>query len=105
MNIADMMIDTYVVESTLLRVEKLADVVDKKFDQTVYDAILKTSFTDAADRIQKNAKDALASFTEGELLQTMLKGVQRFGQYAPTNVKKARRLVAEQLIAAEEYCF
>ncbi|MEO1257729.1 MAG: acyl-CoA dehydrogenase family protein [Bacteroidota bacterium] len=105
MNVADMMTDTYLAESTLLRVEKLADKADKKFDQSVYDAILKTFFTDASDRIQKSAKDALASFAEGDLLKTMLKGVQHFGQYAPTNVKKSRRLVAEQLIAAEEYCF
>ena len=105
MNVADMMTDTYLAESTLLRVEKLIGKTDKKFDQSIYDAILKTFFTDASSRIQKNAKDALASFAEGDLLNTMLKGVQHFGQYAPTNVKQARRQVAGCLIEAEQYCF
>ena len=105
MNVADMMIDTYVAESTLLRVEKLSGMLDKKYDQAVYDAALKVFFTDASDRIQKNAKDALTSFAEGDLLKTLLMGLKRFGKYQPTNVKKARRLVADQLIAADSYCF
>ncbi len=104
MNVADMMIDTYVAESVLLRVEKLSDMEQKKFGQDVYDAILRTFFTDASDRIQKSAKDALVSFAEGDLLKTMLMGLKRFGKYPPANIKKARRTVAKELIAANEYC-
>lgn len=105
MNVADMMVDAYVAESILLRVEKLSEVEDKKHGQEVYEAILKTFFTDASDRIQKNAKDALVSFAEGELLPTFLQGLKRFGNYAPANVKKARRLVAEKVSAEGAYCF
>ena len=105
MNVADMMIDTYLAESTLLRVEKLSDMDGKKYGQEVYDAILKVFFTDAADRIQKSAKDALSSFAEGDLLKMLLMGLKRFSKYPPANIKNARRLVADQLIAADEYCF
>ncbi|HFA49817.1 MAG TPA: acyl-CoA dehydrogenase [Bacteroidetes bacterium] len=105
MNVADMMIETYVAESLLLRVEKLEGKEDKKFGQEVYDSILRVFFTDATDRIHKSAKDALVSFAEGDLLKTLLMGLKRFGKYPPTNVKKARRLVAAKLIEANEYCF
>ncbi len=105
MNVADMMIDAYLAESILLRVEKLAGISEKKFEQGVYEAFLRVFFTDATDRIQKNAKDALVSFAEGDLLKTLLMGLKRFGKYPPTNVKNARRLVAAKLIAADDYCF
>ncbi len=105
MNVADMMIDTYLAESTLLRVEKLSGMPSKKYGQEVYDALLRVFFTDATDRIQKNAKDALVSFAEGDLLKTLLMGLRRFGKYPPTNVKNARRLIADKLIEADKYCF
>lgn len=104
MNIADMMMDTFMAESTLLRVQKLAGM-DKKIDQEVYDAILKTFLTDATARIHKSATDALVSFAEGDLLRTLLMGLKRFTKYTPTNVKAARRKIAAVLIEANEYCF
>lgn len=105
MNIADMMIDTFVAESLLLRVERLNEMPVRPHSQEVYDAMLKVFFTDAAARISKNATDALVSFAEGDLLKTFLMGVKRFSKYAPANVKVARRLVANTLIEANEYCF
>ena len=104
-NVANMMIATYNAESTLLRVEKLAGMTNKKHDQAVYDAMLRVLITDATTEMQKQAQDALTSFAEGDLLRTMLMGLKRFVKYPPTNVKKARRLIAKQLIEANEYCF
>ncbi|MFK7773267.1 MAG: acyl-CoA dehydrogenase family protein [Saprospiraceae bacterium] len=103
MNVADMMIDVFNAESTLLRVEKLADMENKKQSQDVYDAILKTFITDATSRMNKNATDALTGFAEGDLLKTMLLGLKRFTKYQPINVKAARRLIASKLIDANEY--
>lgn len=106
MNVADMMIDAFVAESLLLRVERLNDMVSKPYSrQEVYDAMLKVFFTDATSRITKSATDALVSFAEGDLLKTFLMGVKRFTKYTPANVKKERRLIADTLIAANDYCF
>jgi alkylation response protein AidB-like acyl-CoA dehydrogenase len=104
MNIADMMITLFEAESTLLRVEKLAENGRGKVDQSVYDAILKTYLTDATAKLNKLATDALVSFAEGDLLRTLLMGVKRFTKYTPVNVKKARRTIAQTLIDANEYC-
>jgi len=60
MNVADMMIDTYLAESLLLRVQKLSEnELWRKVEQSVYDAILKVYMTDAVSRMHKNATDAL----------------------------------------------
>ena len=103
-NISDILIDIYLGESMLLRVEKLKGM-DKKITQEVYDAMLQTFFVDANARVQKNASDALVSFAEGDLLKTMLMGLKRFTKYPPINIKAARRLVAAELIKANEFCF
>ncbi|MEZ4958792.1 MAG: acyl-CoA dehydrogenase family protein [Saprospiraceae bacterium] len=105
MNVADMLIDAFVAECLLLRVEKLSGMAAKSHNQDVYDAMLKTFFTDASARITKNASDALVSFAEGDLLKTFLMGVKRFSKYQPVNVKNTRRQIADVLIAANEYCF
>ena len=103
MNVADMMIEVFNAESTLLRVEKLAGMENKKQSQDVYDAILKTFITDATARMNKSATDALTGFAEGDLLKTMLLGLKRFTKYQPINVKAARRLIASKLIDANKY--
>ncbi|MEO1623984.1 MAG: acyl-CoA dehydrogenase family protein [Bacteroidota bacterium] len=103
MNVADMMIDTLLAESLLLRVHKLKQQ-GGKVSQEVYDAILKVFLTDATSRINKSAKDALMSFADGDLLKTFLMGIKRFTKYPPVNVKNLRRLIAKTLIEANEYC-
>lgn len=104
MNVSDMLLDTLLAESMLLRVDKLS-TMDTAVNQEAYDAMLKTFITDATARVNKNATDALVSFAEGDLLRTMLMGLKRFTKYTPTNVKKARRLIAKALIEKNEYCF
>lgn len=103
-NVANMMNDVFLTESTLLRVEKLLSV-EKELDQEIYEAILEVLFNDATHRILKNATEALTSFTEGDLLKTMLMGLKRFTKYPPVNVKVARRKIAAALIEKNEYCF
>ncbi|MBX2874079.1 MAG: acyl-CoA dehydrogenase family protein [Saprospiraceae bacterium] len=104
MNVSNLMLDVYLAESLLLRVEKLKGM-DTEMDQEIYDAILKVFVTDANARIQKQATDALVSFAEGDVLRTLLMGLKRFGKYMPANVKQERRKIAAKLIAANEYCF
>ncbi len=104
MNIADMMTEVFNSESVLLRVEKLRDF-DTNIQQEVYEAILRTHFSEASARISKNATDALTSFAEGDLLKTMLMGLKRFTKYVPANGKVNRRLIAKTMIDADGYCF
>jgi alkylation response protein AidB-like acyl-CoA dehydrogenase len=103
MRISDMVIDTYLAESTLLRTLKLASIRasgDPEGAIKEQVAMTQVFIHDAADRIAKNAKEAVSAFAEGDERHAMLMGAKRFTKYAPFNSKEARRLVAAKMIAA-----
>ncbi len=103
MNVADMMIDTYLVESTLLRVRKQREVGNTKADASVYEAILRLLTYDAQARIVKAASDALASFATGDVAKALGMGLKRFSKYPTPQVRDDRNVVANALLAANEY--
>ena len=103
MNVSDMLADLLNAESTLLRLQKLADNGKATQPREVLDAVLKTYFHDANARIAKNSLDAVSGFAEGDLLDTFVGGIRRFTAYPPQNVKALRRIVADHCIAANEY--
>jgi alkylation response protein AidB-like acyl-CoA dehydrogenase len=104
MNIADMLIEVYIAESLLLRVEKLVSMKGETAAQAQL-SMLKVYFYDAADKINKSGKDALNSFAEGDELRMMLMGLKRFTKVEAINCKEERRKIAAQLIEANKYCF
>lgn len=104
MNIADMAIDVYNAESALLRVMKLFNIWGVEATALQKD-IMQTYLYDAADRINKNGKDALNAFAEGDELRMMHIGLKRFTKVEPFNTKAARRRIADKMIEAKRYCF
>lgn len=104
MNIADMIIVTYNAESVLLRTEKLVGMKGEAACESQIN-MMKAYIYDAADEIAKAGKDALCSFAEGDEQRMMLMGLKRFTKTTPINIKNTRRQVADQLIAANQYCF
>ncbi len=103
MNVSDMLADLLNAESTLLRLQKLRQTGKATQPQEVLDAVLQVYFHDANARIAKNALDAVAGFTEGDLLNTFVAGIRRFTQYPPRNTAKLRRVVADHCIKANAY--
>jgi alkylation response protein AidB-like acyl-CoA dehydrogenase len=104
MNIADILIDLYVCESLQLRVEKLTEMRGAENCKAELE-IMRVYFNDAADRINKNGRDAINSFATGDEQRAMLMGIKRFTKIEPLNVKEARRTVAAKLISENKYCF
>jgi alkylation response protein AidB-like acyl-CoA dehydrogenase len=104
MNIADMCIDTYLAESTQLRVEKLVSMKGEEACKNELD-IMRVFITDAADRINKNGKEAINGFAEGDEQRMVLLGLKRFTKTEAFNTKNARRNIADALIEADKYCF
>lgn len=102
MNIADMAIDAYVAESILLRVHKRVNTMGSE-GQEIYMNMAKLFIHDAADRINRNGKEALMSFAEGDEMRMMLMGMKRFTKSAPMNVKDMRRKIAEAMIELNRY--
>jgi alkylation response protein AidB-like acyl-CoA dehydrogenase len=102
MNLADMLIEGYVAESTILRVEKLISVrgeancqIEKEM-ATVY-------LHHAIERAASAGKEAIYAFADGDELRLMLLGLKRFTKIDPYNLKEARRRIANFVIEKGEY--
>lgn len=104
MNIADMVIEVYVAESVLLRVEKLASIKGEAAIENQM-AMMQVYVYDVADKINKYGKDAIISFVEGDEQKMMLTGLKRFTKQNMFNVKETRRKIADKLIAENKYCY
>lgn len=102
MSIADMAIDTFNAESALLRTMKIADQQGENAAQLYID-MTRVYLADAADRINKNGKDAINAFADGDEQRMMLLGLKRFTKAEPYNTKDARRRIADRLIADGGY--
>lgn len=103
-NIADMLIDLYVAESVQLRVEKLVSMRGEAACKEQIE-IMRVYINDAADRINKNGKEAINSFSSGDEQRMMLMGLKRFTKTEPYNNKEARRVIAAKLISENKYCY
>jgi alkylation response protein AidB-like acyl-CoA dehydrogenase len=104
MRIADMIIDIYIAESTLLRVEKLVGIKGEKACATLID-ILHTFINDAADRAYISGKGALNHFSEGDEHRMMMMGLKRFTKMKPYDTTASRRRIAAVVISENKYSF
>ena len=102
MNISDMVIETFVAESTLLRVMKLADKEgeNQRKSSNRYD---ECYLNDAIDIVAKCGKEAINAFARGDEQKMMLLGLKRFTKSEPFNSKDARRTIAAKLSAHGKY--
>jgi alkylation response protein AidB-like acyl-CoA dehydrogenase len=104
MNIADMAIQTFTAESTLLRVMKMTDQRGEAATQ-LYQDMMRTYLYDAADAVNKAGKDAVNAFAEGDEQRMVLMGIKRFTKAEPFNTRDARRRIADKMIAEGKYSF
>ncbi len=103
MNIADMLIELFVAESTLLRIIKISE---KKSTVDFIEAdMMRCYLNDAVDKLAKCGKEAINGFASGDEQRMMLMGLKRFTKMQPYNSKEARRKIADHLIAAGGYAF
>ena len=102
---ADILIEIYMAESTILRTEKLAkkEGEDKVKEQI---AMAKLYLYQAVDIITIKGKESIISFAEGDEQRMMLMGLRRFTKYANMpNVVGLRETITTKLVAENEYCF
>jgi len=102
MNIADMVIETFVAESMLLRIIKNTDKIGTE-NNKVQTAMAQCYLNDAVDKIAKCGKEAINAFAEGDEQKMMLLGLKRFTKTQSFNSKDARRLIADKLIEHGKY--
>jgi alkylation response protein AidB-like acyl-CoA dehydrogenase len=104
MGIADIIMDTYAMETAILRARKLVasqseDAAARYLDMT------RVFCNDAVERIEAKAKNTLAGMSEGDELRTLLAALRRFTKLQPLNTIAARQRIADELIAANKYIY
>ena len=104
MNIADMAMETFVAESVLLRVMKMADKQGEAAVQLQAD-MMHCYLNDAVDKVNKAGKEAINAFAGGDEQRMMLLGLKRFTKTEPFNSKDARRRIADKMIGEGKYCW
>ncbi len=104
MNVADMLIEIYAAESTLLRVEKLVGMKGEEACAGQID-MAKINLHHAVNIVNNAGKEALFAFSDGDEMRVMLLGLKRFTKIDPWNLKEARRRVANILIENGGYAF
>ncbi|MCH5600374.1 acyl-CoA dehydrogenase family protein [Niabella ginsengisoli] len=102
MNIADMAIEAFHAESTLLRVMKIAQEKGAEKSSLHID-LMRTYLYDAADKINKSGKDAINAFAEGDEQRMILMGLKRFTKADAFNSKEARRRIADNVLNSGKY--
>ena len=104
MFVADMMMQTYVAESMMLRVQKMESMKGEEAVK-LYKDMLDVFVYDAASKINKLGNDLVNSFADGDEQTAMLMGVKRFTKVASVNVFDARRRIADKIIEENKYPF
>jgi alkylation response protein AidB-like acyl-CoA dehydrogenase len=104
MHIADMIIEVYAAESTLLRTEKL--IAMRGEDQCQHQINMTRLYLNhAVDVAALHGKEAINAFASGDEQRVMLMGLKRFTKLNPVNTVQLRRSVAEYIIAQNKYPF
>jgi alkylation response protein AidB-like acyl-CoA dehydrogenase len=104
MGIADIIMDTYAMETAILRARKLAASQGEKTAERYVD-MTRVFCNDAVGRIESKAKSTLAGMSEGDELRTLLAALRRFTKLQPMNTIAARQRIADDLIAANKWIY
>ncbi|MEQ8412929.1 MAG: acyl-CoA dehydrogenase family protein [Imperialibacter sp.] len=102
MCIADMMIEVYVAESTLLRTEKLVSKTGESAN-ALQAKLARVYLAEAVEKVNRAGKEAIAGFVKGDEQKVMLMGLKRFTKMGPVNTILLRREIANVMIEKSGY--
>ncbi|AMV70845.1 acyl-CoA dehydrogenase family protein [Desulfuromonas carbonis] len=101
---ADLAIEIFAIESSLLRVEKIAGQASAE-KRGLLQAVLKSIAFHGAERAATAAKRGAFYIEEGDTLTMILSGVRRFTRYDAAGLLPAKRLLAAAANESEKYLF
>lgn len=104
LGIADIITDTYAMESAILRAQKLAASKDHDAAARYLD-MTQIFCYDAIQRIDANSKNTLSAMTEGDELRALLARLREFTKVGPMNTIAARQRIAKGLVEADRWVY
>ena len=99
--LANIVIEIYAMESSLLRAQKAA----ARGEASGMGNAARLYIYDAVDHIEKEARTALAATVDGDALTTQLAVLRRFTKHAAVDAITLRRGVAQAVLAQNRYPF
>ncbi len=102
--IADMIIQVFVMESCLLRAEKISSrKVGAGPNKEIAVAMAKIYAAGAMEVVESAAKKVIAAVAEGDMLRTQLTILRRLAKHDPVDAISLKRMVAGHVIKAGRY--
>ena len=100
--IADMTIETYAMESAVLRAQK---IVERQGESAAALPIAMTRvyLSQAMETIEAAAKKVIAAVADGDMLRTQLAILRRLAKHEPFNVIELRQQIAQKVIERGKY--
>jgi alkylation response protein AidB-like acyl-CoA dehydrogenase len=100
--IANMTIDTYAMESAVLRAHKLV-LKNGEGSSAHAIAMMRVSMAGAMERIESGARMVIAACAEGDMLRSQLAILRRLAKYEPFNTIGLRQAIAQKVIETGKY--
>ena len=102
--LSNIVMEVYAMESCLLRAQKAAAAKGESATATMIDAV-RVVIADAMERVEHEAKRAIAAVNEGDMLTTQMAVLKRFGKRPAVDTIALRRTVAAAVQSQDRYPF
>jgi alkylation response protein AidB-like acyl-CoA dehydrogenase len=102
--LANVVMEVYAMESCLLRAQKAASAKGEATNKIMIDAA-QVFISDAMERVEHEAKRAVAAVHEGDMLTTQMAVLKRFGKRPALDTIALRRSVAVAVQGQDRYPF
>jgi alkylation response protein AidB-like acyl-CoA dehydrogenase len=100
--IADMVIETYAMESAVLRTQKLIENNGESASALPI-AMTHVYLSHAMEKIEAAARKVIAAVAEGDMLKTQMAILRRLAKHDPFNTVAARQKISERVLEAGKY--
>src|SRR5450432_2112585 len=100
--IADMVIETYAMESAVLRAQKIVAAKGESAAALPI-AMTRVYLSQAFEKIESAAKKVIAAVADGDMMRTQLAILRRLGKYEPFNTIELRQQIAQRMIERGRY--
>jgi alkylation response protein AidB-like acyl-CoA dehydrogenase len=100
--IADMVIETYAMESATLRAQKIASTTGEAAAALPI-AMARVYLSQAMEKIESAAKKIIAAVAEGDMLRTQVAILRRLSKREPFNTVELRQQIAQRMIERGKY--
>ena len=102
--LANIVMEIYAMESSLLRAQKSTGAKGEVSNAAMI-AAARALISDAMERVEHEAKRALAAVHQGDMLTTQIAVLKRFGKRGPVDTIALRRQVAAAVQSLDRYPF